>query len=166
MSEMTLSGKGIEWLKAVEGRSLVPYDDQTGKPVSAWVAGATIGYGHLIPVAEWERYRGGIDEGEAERLLATDLGPFERAVRKGVVRQLQPHEFDALVILSYNIGVGAFLKSSVLKLVNDPAARVSYPSLEAAWKAWNRSQGKLMRGLVNRRNAEWIIYSQARYTHW
>ncbi|ETW95549.1 MAG: hypothetical protein ETSY1_30095, partial [Candidatus Entotheonella factor] len=76
------------------------------------------------------------------------------------------HQFDAMVILTYNIGVPNFLSSSALKLINDPNAQTSYSSLESAWKAWNRSQGSVMQGLINRRNAEWKIYSQGIYETW
>ena len=36
----------------------------------------------------------------------------------------------------------------------------------AAWKAWNKSQGQVMQGLVNRRNAEWDVYSKNIYQRW
>ncbi len=48
-SEMTLSAEGEAWLKEVEKLALYPYDDQkgiTGEPITEWVEGATIGYGH------------------------------------------------------------------------------------------------------------------------
>lgn len=166
MSGQRISSQGLAWLKAVERLSTAPYDDQTGRPVQTWVPGATIGYGHLIPEADWPRFRDGIDAEAAESLLAADLGPFERSVAQAVTVPLAPHQFDALVALAFNIGTGAFSRSSVLRLVNDPEAKTGYASLESAWKAWNKSQGKRMQGLVNRRAAEWTMYQQARYTHW
>ncbi|KAF1705702.1 lysozyme [Pseudoxanthomonas suwonensis] len=167
MDTMHMSNEGLAWLKKVEGKSLVPYDDQTGKPVDHWVQGATIGYGHLITSAEWPQYRGGIDEAAAEALLRRDLAPFENAVNQGLKVPQQQNQFDALVALAYNIGTGAFLGSSVLRMINDPGLRVpAYPTLEQAWKAWSRSQGRENRGLANRRAAEWTMYSEGRYTHW
>jgi lysozyme len=76
------------------------------------------------------------------------------------------NEFDALVIFAFNIGEFNFSNSSALKLVNDSTAATSYTSLELAWKAWNKSQGKIMRGLNNRRQAEWDIYSKNIYKQW
>ncbi len=79
---------------------------------------------------------------------------------------LQQYEFDALVMLAFNIGESAFKGSSVVKLVNDPQARTGHASLEAAWKAWNKSQGRVMKGLDNRRAAEWRVFTRAVYARW
>ena len=78
---MLLSEKGLNWLKHVERLALMPYDDQTGKQISSWVKGATIGYGHLIPKHEWQKYRNGITEVEAEDLLRKDLERFVEVVK-------------------------------------------------------------------------------------
>lgn len=51
------STKGQDLLKKIESLRLNPYDDQTGKDISAWVKGATIGYGHLILQNEWDVYK-------------------------------------------------------------------------------------------------------------
>ncbi len=161
-----LSTKGENLLKSIEQLSLQPYDDQTGKKITAWVKGATIGYGHLISTSEWDTYKNGINMTQADELFRKDLLPFANAVNEKVTSDLSQHQFDALVILTFNIGISAFGTSSVLKLVNDPAATTSYPDLESAWKAWNKSQGKVMQGLMNRRNAEWNIYSQNIYKTW
>jgi GH24 family phage-related lysozyme (muramidase) len=166
MNAMTLSPQGVEWLKHVEGQRLQPYDDQTGKPIAAWVPGATVGYGHLIGRGEWERLGGGVSLAQAEQLLHQDLQPFEQAVARSITATLSQCQFDALTILCYNIGGGNFQRSSVVKMINNPRAVTTFATLEAAWKAWNRSQGKVMRGLDNRRAAEWRMYSSGAYTHW
>lgn len=70
------------------------------------------------------------------------------------------------MIFAFNIGKANFNSSSVLKMINNPSAITPYPSLESAWKAWNKSQGKEMRGLNNRRSAEWDIYSKNIYKKW
>lgn len=164
--QLRLGPEGVDLLKSVEGLRLVPYDDQTGKDATAWSAGATIGYGHLIARDEWDRYKDGIAEPAADTLFAADLAPFEIAVGSSVTIGLQQYEFDALVILAFNIGIAGFKSSSVVKLVNNPAAPTGYPSLEAAWKAWNKSQGQVMKGLDNRRQCEWRIYMTATYERW
>lgn len=160
------SDRGLDLLKKIEDCRLQPYDDQTGNDVSSWVQGATIGCGHLISRDEWDRYAGGITMDEAESLLQRDLDPFLHAIRFKVQSDLTQNEFDALVLLVFNIGTAGFSGSSVLKLLNDPLARTNYDSLEDAWKAWNKSQGNVMRGLVNRRNAEWDIFSRNVYEIW
>ncbi len=161
-----ISSKGMELLKSIERLRLKPYDDQTGKDISSWVEGATVGYGHLINRGEWNKYKNGISKREAEALFIQDLSPYANEVKSKVKTKLSQNEFDALVILTFNIGRGAFRTSSVLKLVNDPTAKTNYSSLEAAWKAWNKSQGKVMKGLNNRRQAEWDIYSKNIYKTW
>ncbi|WMJ71050.1 lysozyme [Stenotrophomonas sp. 24(2023)] len=166
MNAMTLSPQGIDWLKQVEGQRLQPYDDQNGKAIDHWVTGATVGYGHLIAREEWATLGRGVTLAEAEQLLRKDLAPFEQTVNRSVKASLAQHQFDALVILCFNIGGGNFGRSSVLKLVNDPHVATPYANLQAAWMAWTRSQGKVMKGLVNRRGAEWRMYSNGSYDHW
>jgi type VI secretion system secreted protein VgrG len=111
-------------------------------------------------------YQNGISEDRAKALFQKDLQPFVDGVNNKVTATLSQNQFDALVLLVFNIGLGNFASSSVLKLINNPAAQTHYPDLEAAWKAWNKSQGNVMQGLVNRRDAEWNIYSKNVYAHW
>src|ERR1700734_3219832 len=153
------SEAGMELLEKAESLSLQPYDDQTGKPTAVWVPGATIGYGHLITQNEWSTYENGFQQADADSLLKHDLAPCVAAVRSAITATVTQNEFDAMVMLTFNIGVSAFTTSSVCKLINNPNAASPYPSLEAAWKAWDRSQGKVMAGLDNRRHCEWDVYA-------
>jgi len=164
--ELTLSEAGKQWLRDVEQLRLRPYDDQTGREITSWLQGATIGYGYLIPEVEWRYYREGIDIEEAERLFEEELIKYERSVRDSIHVPMSQYEFDAAVILTYNIGIYAFPDSSVAKLINNSGVVTPYSTLEDAWKAWNRSQGVVNRGLVNRRSAEWDIYSKEIYETW
>lgn len=163
---MKLSQQGIDLLKWVERLRLKPYDDQTGRAITAWCPGATIGYGHLISFPDWPLYADGIDEKEADFLFAEDLAPREIVVTGLIKVPLKQHQFDALVILLYNIGGKQLADSSALKLINDPAAKTGFSSLEKAWKAFNKSQEKVNKGLINRRTAEWILYTTGAYTKW
>lgn len=163
---LTLSTEGRELLQAVEKLSLLPYDDQTGDITREWCKGATIGYGHLITPGEWPKFANGISKEQAVELFEKDLAPFEQAIKKAIIVPLKQNQFDALVILAFNIGETKFRQSSVVRMVNDPRAVTSYPTLESAWKAWNKSQGEVMKGLVNRRACEWGIYSKGVYQRW
>ncbi len=167
-SQLSLSSAGLNLLQEVEQLRLQPYDDQTGNEIAAWTAGATIGYGHLIKHDEWPLYKNGISLADAGELFNKDLAPFVDAVRGKITAKLSQQQFDALVMLVYNIGMGenGFGGSSVVKLVNDPNAPTKYPNLEAAWKAWNKSQGHVMKGLDCRRACEWNVYSQGIYKKW
>lgn len=163
---MFFGQKGINLLKSIEELATTPYDDQTGKDITAWVEGATIGYGHLIAKSDWSKFKGGLTEAEALSLLKADLAPFVNNIRNKVKVSVTQHQFDAMVILAFNIGLAGFSSSSVLKMVNDPSATTSYTTLENAWKAWDKSQGKVSRGLKNRRQAEWNIYNKGVYAKW
>ncbi len=163
---MSLSTEAIDLLKQIERLRLMPYDDQTGKDITEWVAGATVGYGHLIPQTQWTTYKGGLTEAQSEELLKQDLAPFEKAVREGLKVTVAQQQFDALTIFAFNIGASGFKNSSVLTMVNDASAKTAYATLEDAWMAWSKSQGKVMKGLLNRRQSEWNIYSMGVYKGW
>lgn len=165
-NNFSLSSNALDLLKFIEKLRLKPYDDQTGKDITSWCKGATIGYGHLIPSHEWEKYKNGIDAAAAQNLFVSDVFPYVMAVTSKVTAQLSQNQFDALVIFVFNIGINGFSSSAVLKLVNDPTATTVHKDLESAWKAWNKSQGIVNAGLVNRRNAEWNIYSNNLYQRW
>jgi GH24 family phage-related lysozyme (muramidase) len=163
---MFLGQKGINLLKSSEELAITPYDDQTGKDITIWIEGATIGYGHLIAKSNWSKYKYGLTEAEALALFKADLSPFVNTVKNKVKVGVTQNEFDALVILAFNIGEAGFSSSSVLKMVNNPLATTSYATLEKAWKAWDKSQGKVSRGLINRRQSEWNIYNKGVYVKW
>lgn len=107
-------------MKNIETLRVKPYDDQTGNTISNYVRGATIGYGHLIStVEEFNQYKDGITEIEADELFKEDLAPFEKVVINAINKEnFTQNEFDALVILSFNIGKNSFKNSSVVKIIN------------------------------------------------
>lgn len=171
VKNMKMSNEGINWLKSKEDKVLdkngnhVVYDDQTKQPVPEGAplpSGATIGYGHLIKPGE--DFRSGITEQAATELLRDDIATAERAVRDNIMVPLTQNQYDALVSLAYNIGNGAFASSTVVQYINNSDFTSSkYPSLESAWRAWNRTQGAVSNGLINRRNYEWNMYNNGTY---
>ena len=163
---LALSPEAVALLQAIETLRLKPYDDQAAKDIDTWVKGATIGYGHLIKKHEWDTYKDGITQEQAEALFQADAAPFITAVGDSIIVGVQQYEFDAMVILAFNIGETGFRNSSVIKLINKPMAGSNDAALELAWKSWNKSQGKPSKGLDNRRAAEWRIYTDANYARW
>lgn len=164
---MKFSNNGINILKQLEGSVKIAdkhviYDDKTGKPVAAGAPmprGATIGYGHLIK--QGEDFKSGLDEAAATELFRTDVAMAERAVQNNITVPITQNQYDALVIFAYNIGVRNFANSTVVKYVNNPDFRSSvYPNLESAWRAWNRTNGAVSPGLINRRQRELNLYNR------
>ena len=155
---MQLSKKGIELLKKLEGCRLLPYNDQNGKEITEYCHGATIGVGHLMSEAEFCMYEKGISVEKVEELLKKDIRPTEEAVTRLIKESIGQNQFDALVLLTFNIGIGGLTNSSVLKFINKDYPIKQYDNLESAWMAWNKSQGKPLQGLTNRRKAEFDLY--------
>lgn len=143
VNEMSLSLEGVNQICNFEGLKLSAYDDSTG----VW----TIGYGTT-------RYPNGkrVSEGDrcsleqAKTYMQHDLKIFERAVNSAVKVPLKQNQFDALVSLTYNIGVGAFKNSTLLKKLN----LGDYKEAANQFDVWVNAGGKRLQGLVNRRAIE------------
>ncbi len=65
--------------------------------------------------------------------------------------RINNNQFDALVSLAYNIGIGVFQKSTLFKKV---MADPDDPTIRAEFAKWVRGGGKILPGLVKRRTAE------------
>ena len=83
-------------------------------------------------------------------LLRRAIPVYEQAVRENVHVQLNQNQYDALVSFSYNVGVAAFSNSTLLRNLNAG----DIVGATAQFREWNRSGGRVMQGLVNRRNEE------------
>lgn len=129
---------GIAVIKEFEGLRLRPYQC----PGSLW----TIGYGHTRTVFPQMQ----ITQEEAEALLQEDLQVAERAVSKLVKVPLNDCQFAALVCFTFNVGIGNFENSTLLKLLN----RGWYEQVPAQLTRWNKVAGQVYGGLSRRRAAE------------
>ena len=114
----------------------------------------TIGHGHtnhhgrqFHATTVWTRE-------ECDAAFMEDMGGFEQDVRSLVVVALQPWEFDALVSLTYNIGSGAFKKSTLLRKLNSGDREGA--ALE--FHRWNKAGGKALAGLTRRRASEALMF--------
>lgn len=136
---------GLALIKAFEGLRLAAYKDAVG----IW----TIGYGstgeHVTPGMTITRH-------EAEDLLRADLVRFEECVDRNCP-DLNQNQFDACVSLAFNIGCGAFEKSSLCKLAK--AGRHKLAKLQFA--RWVFAGGRKLNGLIRRRKAEAELYGRA-----
>jgi len=90
--------------------------------------------------------------------LGQDVGRFESAMRDCIGDvPLYQHEWDAYVSLAYNIGYAGFCKSTIVKRLKQRPP--DYTGACEAILLWNKAGGKVMPGLVKRREAE---YQQCR----
>lgn len=154
---MKMSDTGQQYLSVWEGIESKVYTDVAGLP--------TIGVGHLLTRSErasGKIYIDGVpvkydtEDGlsltEIYSLLEQDLERFEEAVESSVVVFLNQHQFDALVSFTFNVGVTAFKKSTLLKRLNYSAN--GYEQVPPQLRRWVYSAGKVIRGLQNRRESE------------
>jgi lysozyme len=141
---MKTSAQAIALLKSerIEGVRYVAYLDGGGVP--------TIGAGHTKGVKLGDH----IDDAQVDAFLREDLGEAEDAINRLVKIKLLQHQFDALVMLVFNIGVQAFRDSTLLKLLN------AFDIAGAAdqFSRWKFDNGRVVKGLVNRRAIERALF--------
>lgn len=152
---MKTSRDGIEFIKRREGFRHKKYKDDAGLP--------TIGYGHLIQTGE--NFTMPITEVEGEALLTKDLQIAEKAIDRLVKIPLNQHQFDALVSFVFNVGVGNFVKSTLLKKLNAG----DFVAAGGQFLVWNKVTDPKTRkkvfsqGLANRRKLEQAIFTRGIY---
>lgn len=134
--------RGLALIKQFEGLELKAYLC----PAKVW----TIGYGSTGPHVQPGQV---ITEAQADALLQRDLDRFEDAVAKACPTATQ-NQFDAMVSLAFNIGIGAFLGSTLLKLHKAGDHRRAVE----AFGSWVNAGRRRLEGLVRRRAAEAAVY--------
>lgn len=140
---MKISRAGIELIKRWEGCRLTAYRDSVGV--------LTIGYGHTSAAGDpVVTAASKITQQEAEDILVRDLVKYEAAVQKALSRSPTQPQFDAMTSLCFNIGGGAFAKSSIVKKFN--AGDVQ--GAADAFLLYRKAGGQVLKGLVNRREDE------------
>ncbi|OTU69733.1 MULTISPECIES: lysozyme [Acinetobacter calcoaceticus/baumannii complex] len=146
MSKVT-SSEGLNLIKGFEGKRLTSYDDGVG----VW----TIGYG-TIKYPNGVRVKKGdtCTERQAETYLKNDLNRFEVAINKLVKVPLSQNQFDALASFTYNLGETNLANSTLLKKLN----KSDYQGAADQFLVWNKAGGKVMKGLVRRREAERALF--------
>lgn len=144
---MKTSNAGLNLIKGFEGKRLNAYDDGVG----VW----TIGFG-TIKYPNGARVRKGdaCTEQQAEDYLRNDLAKFEAAINKLVKVPLTQNQFDALASFTYNLGETNLANSTLLKKLN----KSDYQGAAEQFLRWNKAGGKVMKGLVRRREAERALF--------
>ena len=144
---MKTSDVGIELIKKYEGCVLKAYKCPSG----VW----TIGYGHTNGVKSGMQ----ITKTQALDYLKQDLSTFENVVTNYVKVPLNQNQFDALVSFSFNCGTGALKTSTLLQKLNSS----DYNGAANEFLKWNKSNGKVLNGLVRRRQEEKELFLKTNY---
>jgi GH24 family phage-related lysozyme (muramidase) len=141
---MRIGENGLKLIKHFEGFRNKPYRCAAGL--------FTVGYGHLIGDGlslpdSWNRT---FTVEECNALLASDVRKFERGVDRYINVQLTQNQFDAVVVFAFNLGLGTLQRSTLRAKLN----RGDIPGALESWAKYNKAAGKVLRGLVLRRQAE------------
>jgi Phage-related lysozyme (muraminidase) len=159
---------GVELIKNFEklpdGDPSTVNIDPYFEPAGTW----TIGWGHTI-VADGKPLKGkhnknraralyprGLTKEQAEALLHADLMNACRDVVPLVRVPLSDNQLAALVSLTYNIGIGNFKRSTLLRLLNAG----NYKGAAREFMKWNRLKGRVLAGLSKRRAAEVALFKE------
>lgn len=142
---LSISNNGLDLIKRFEGCRLTAY-----KAVSSekyW----TIGWGHYgFDVKQGQT----ITQAQADAFLKTDCVSAEKAVNSYSKYNWNQNQFDALVSFTFNCGSG-----NLKTLLNNGQRTIA--EISAKITAYNKSGGKVLQGLVNRRAAEKELFDKS-----
>lgn len=155
---MEMSENGRSFLTNWEGKMRQIYRDSAGL--------LTIGVGHLLTRDEITsgkimiagvpvKYANGLTDQQIDKLLEQDLPWAESAVNTYIDVELNQNQFDALCSFCFNIGKQAFFSSTLRKVLNQGR----YDLVPEQLARWNRAGGKVLQGLINRRNNEIELFN-------
>ena len=139
---MNTSAEGLALIKKFEGCELEAYQCSAG----VW----TIGYGHTKEVQKGDVW----SQSHAEHMLEVELHEYESYINEYVTVALSQNQFDALVSWVYNLGPANLKASTMLKVLN----KGQYEEVPAQMKRWNKAGGKVLEGLIRRREAEACLF--------
>jgi lysozyme len=138
--------EALALIKRWEGCHLEAYPDP-GTGGDPW----TIGWGSTGPgIAKGVKWT----QKQADDRLAADVRKFMLGVQNAVTKPATEKQLGAMTSLAYNIGLGAFRSSTLLRKFN--AGDVAGAADQ--FSRWNRAGGGIMKGLSNRRADEAAVF--------
>ena len=140
---MNISQEGLSLIKKFEGCELEAYKCAAG----VW----TIGYGSTKGVKEGDT----VSQEEADKLLLHEMEEYEGYINDMVNPDLEQNQFDAMVSWVFNLGPTNLKASTLLKVLNAK----DYEGVPAQIKRWNKAGGKVLQGLIRRREAESLLFA-------
>lgn len=146
---MKVSEYGLALVKHFEGCRLHPYLDA----VHLW----TIGWGRRISDSAVKQYWNGVSQDQADKWFNDDIQGFALGVTKLLQKPVEQHEFDAVVSLAYNIGIGALKTSTMLRLLNEGDKN----GASKEFRKWCHAGAHVLPGLLRRRTVEQNMFDHA-----
>ncbi len=116
----------------------------------------TIGYGHVILPSDNIKPTDIITHERAVHLLNKDMEIALQSILKYVQVDLTSNQLAALVSFVFNIGVTAFKKSTMLRMINSK----NYTGAAGQFSKWVYANGKILKGLQNRRIEECKLFCE------
>lgn len=148
-TDVIVNEKTKELIKRFEGKRLRAYRCSAGV--------LTIGYGHTSAAGAPKVVPGmTITDKEANAIFDRDIERFAAKIEGLIKVDLTDNQFGACVSLAFNIGVGAFSKSSVLRFIN----KSQFDNAADAFALWNKAGGRVLPGLTKRRAAEAALFQE------
>ena len=147
-SSGVINARALGLIKEFEGFRADAYLDSVGVWTIGYGTTAAAGLG-IVPVPGMK-----ISERQATDLLLRGVEKFAVEIRKGMKREPTSNQFGAMVSLAYNVGPGAFARSSVLRKFNEG----DIVGAASAFGLWNKAGGKVLAGLTRRRAAEAALF--------
>lgn len=154
-----ISKRALEMIKHHEGVRMKPYQC----PAKLW----TVGVGHVINPnhcslkledrvclacpPDWNRT---LTMAEVDEILANDLRRFVAGVSRYCPTGLSQGRLDALVSFAFNVGLGTLQRSTLRQKHN----RGDFEGAAEEFMKFTKAGGKVLKGLVNRRNDERALY--------
>jgi len=114
----------------------------------------TVGYGHTLTAREGAS----VSEKDAEALLLYDLISVAHSVNEHTYAPLNQNQFDALACFAFNIGLDNFLRSGVLRRINEGSLLQAACAMEMWRKADFEGERIVIDALVRRRSAEKTLF--------
>jgi lysozyme len=122
-----------------------PYRDSGGVP--------TIGYGSQITEAQAIQWKDGITEAQAQAMYEGYMQALGVKLRQCPLAGLSQNQNDAIFSLAYNIGINAFLNSTIYKQLMCRGIDLS------SWLLFIHDQhGNIDQGLIRRRQMELKLF--------
>ena len=146
---MIVSEAGKQFIKQWEQCRLHAYPDP-GTGGAPWTCGWGSTGSDISNTTQWS-------QGQADARFESEISVLQYKMEDLIQVAMTQNEFDSCASISFNIGIGNFRSSTLLRKLNAG----DKDGCSAEFLRWNRAAGKVMAGLVRRRKAEHDLFLTA-----